>query len=125
MKIKLEKKERGGVIPCHERLCSNTKHDRSVTKYYTFSGKIRRFRIIIVLYGDLLCESIVNKPLSFLSHFYLRTVHVILIQEKKQNTFLYYIRKQLMSVVDNVNRTIRMIEQKKRIYAISSNVFLT
>jgi hypothetical protein len=44
--------------------------------------------------------------------------------KKKKNAFLYYVRKQVMSVVHNVNHSIR-IEQKKRIYAISSKVFLT
>ena len=42
---------------------------------------------------------------------------------RKKNPFVYFVRKQVMSVVHNVNRTIR-IEQKKQIYAISSKVFL-
>ena len=67
----------------------------------------------MVLYGNHLSESIVNKPLSFLTHFYLRPIHAILIQDK-QNTFRYYVRIQVMSVVQNVNRTIRT-EQKKTI----------
>ena len=37
--------------------------------------------------------------------------------KEKQNTFLNYVRKQVMFVVQKVIRNIR-IEQKKRIYAV-------
>ena len=70
----------------------------------------------IVLYRNYLSESIVNNPLSFSTHFTFGPFMQLLIQEK-QNTFLYYVRKQVMSVAQTVNRTIR-IERKKRIYAI-------
>jgi hypothetical protein len=67
----------------------------------------------IVLNGNHLCESVVNKPLSFLAHIYLRPIHAIFIQDK-QNTFLYYVRIQVMSIVQNGNRTIRTEPKKKK-----------
>ena len=39
--------------------------------------------------------------------------------KEKENKCFSYVRKQVMSVVQNVNRTIR-IKQKKRNYAISN-----
>jgi len=40
-------------------------YDRSVTKYFT--GWREKSSGYIVLHGNHLCESVVNKPLSFLS----------------------------------------------------------
>ena len=62
----------------------------------------------IVLCGNHLCESVdvVNKPLSLLSSDHLC--------QEKQNTFLYYVRKQVMFVVHNVNRTIRIDKAKPK-----------
>ena len=42
----------------------------------------------LVLNSNHLCESVVSKPLSFLTHFYLRPVHAILIKGKIKQMFL-------------------------------------
>jgi hypothetical protein len=44
--------------------------------------------------------------------------------KEKQNTFLNYVRQQVLSVVQNINRTIR-IEHKNRIYAMHNMGFHT
>ena len=42
----------------------------------------------LVLNSNHLCESVVSKPLSFLTHFYFRPVHAILIKGKIKQMFL-------------------------------------
>ena len=85
-KIRIEKYYRKGKL-------DTLLHKHMTTQYQnTIPLRLKQFSSSMVLYGNHLSESIVNKPLSFLSHFFffgqVRTIHVILIQEKEKRISL-------------------------------------
>ena len=76
-KIRIEKYYRKGKL-------DTLLHKHMTTQYQnTIPLRLKQFSSAMVLYGNHLRESIVNKPLSFLSHFYLRTIHVKYLFKKK------------------------------------------
>jgi hypothetical protein len=65
--IRIEKYYRKGKI-------DTLLHKHMTTQYQnTIPLRRKHFSSSMVLYGNHLCESIVNKPLSFLFHFFLRS----------------------------------------------------
>ena len=66
-KIRIEKYYRKGKL-------DTLLHKHMTTQYQnTIPLRRKQFSSSMVLYGNHLSESIVNKPLSFLSHFFLRS----------------------------------------------------